>query len=92
MEYDEIIESIIDGQEGHIVNLDWEDAVAIAKILSKKGYAVMFTGPDVGEGCNIYWVYAAAGNYLNLADSREVCFCPWDNIAELIRYYKGEEE
>lgn len=71
--YDEVIKGIVNGQEGSI-NLNFEEAVTFAKILLNRGYAVLFTGGDIGDDIRVEWKYAGDTGNLKWANRNNVVF------------------
>lgn len=73
MKRSDLFKDIYNGEEGHL-SLPFEDCIAIAKILINKGYAVLFTGGDMGDEYRISWVYAGDFNDVDHAKRSNVCF------------------
>ena len=71
--YDEVINGIIHGGDGHL-DLEPEEAFTVAKILLNKGYAVLFTGGDIGNEIRVEWRYAGDIGNLKYADRSNVAF------------------
>lgn len=85
-----ILEHIPHGHEGQI-DLSWEDAITWAKILNKKGYAVLFTGGDMDdEPVKVSWIYAGDTDNLDWADYDKVVFTNIDYIDEYPEAYHKE--
>lgn len=86
-----ILEHVPHGQEGQI-NLSWEDAITWAKILNKRGYAVLFTGGDIGDDVKVSWIYAGGTDNIDYADYDSVVFTSMDYIDEYPEaYYKDND-
>lgn len=71
--YNEVIKGIVHGEEGSI-NLSFEDATVVAKILVNRGYAVLFSSGDIGDDVRIDWKYAGSTEGLNTAFRENVAF------------------
>ena len=83
-----ILEHIHHGHEGQI-DLSWEDAITWAKILNKKGYAVLFTSGDMDDDVKVSWLYAGTVESLDYAGYDNVVFSHMDYIDEYPEaYYK----
>ena len=91
--YDEVIEGILHGEEGHI-NLAPDDAVTWMKILMKRGYAVLFTAGDLGDEIRVDWIYAGNIGSLDTACRENVVFGSPDYVEMLAQgdYEPDEEE
>ena len=88
--YKSCLEHIPHGEEGQI-DLSWEDAITWAKILNKKGYAVLFTGGDMeDEPVKVSWLYAATVESLDYADYRNVIFSNIDYLDDYVDAYNEE--
>ena len=84
-----ILEHIPHGHEGQI-DLPWEDAITWAKILNKKGYAVLFTGGDMDDDVKVIWIYAGTTDNLDYADYDQVAFTNMDYIEDYPEAYCKE--
>lgn len=73
MTYSELENKIVYGGEAYL-NLPFEDALTLAKILLKNGYAVLLTGGDIGDDVRIEWKYAGDVGNLDYADRANVAF------------------
>lgn len=73
MTYSELENKIVYGGEGYL-NLSFEDAMTLANILLKRGYAILLTGGDIGEDVRIEWKYAGYAGNLQYADRANVAF------------------
>ena len=89
--YDEVVRGIENGEEGSL-QLKFEDAMALAQILMRNGYAVMFTGGDIGDEIRVDWLYAGDTEATNYAHRDEVCFGHRDSL-EMLKMgdYKDED-
>ena len=81
--FDKLIHRIKNGTEGHL-QLSFEDAVTVQKILVNQGYAVMMSGGDIGDTYKISWIYAGDVGSLDYANSNNIIFCSADLIEMLI--------
>ena len=90
-----ILKHIPHGHEGQI-DLPWEDAITWAKILNKKGYAVLFTGGDMDDDVKVSWIYAGTTDNLDWADYDQVAFTNMDYIEDypeaFYKEYNDESE
>lgn len=90
-----ILKNVPHGQEGQI-DLPWEDAITWAKILNKKGYAVLFTGGDMDDDVKVSWIYAGTTENLDWADYDQVAFTNMDYIEDypeaFYKEYNAESE
>jgi hypothetical protein len=84
-----ILENVPHGEEGYIC-LPWEDAITWAKILSKRGYAVLFTGGEMEDEVKVSWLYAGDSDNLDWADYDNVVFTNVDYIDEYPAAYYGK--
>ncbi len=88
------LEKVPHGEEGSI-NLTWEEAITWAKILEKKGYAVLITSGDVDDEINVRWLYAGDVDNLDYADYQNVVFTNpeyLEGYPDAINEECGEEE
>ena len=89
-----ILEHIPHGHEGQI-DLSWEDAITWAKILNKRGYAVLFTSGDMDDDVKVSWLYARTVESLDYVGYDDVVFSHIDYLEDYPEaYYKkyGTEE
>ena len=86
-----VLEKVPHGEEGHL-QLEYDDAVALQKILVNRGYAVMITGGDCGNDYRIAWIYAGAEGDLHWADADQICFTHIDYIADYPEAYQKDYE
>jgi len=84
-----ILEHIPHGHEGQI-DLSWEDAITWAKILNKRGYAVLFTSGDMDDDVKVSWLYAGAVESLDYADYDNVVFSHMDYFDDYVNAYNEE--
>lgn len=70
---EDVLKHVPHGEEGTI-DLDWEDAFTWAKILNRKGYAVLLTGGEFEGEVTVRWIYAGSNDNLDWADYGQVCF------------------
>lgn len=91
MTYDELISNIKNGEASNI-DLPFEDAMTLSKILLKRGYAVLFSGGDFDNLVKVSWLYAGDTDNLNYADKNNVLFSSADYL-EMLVYddYESEE-
>lgn len=82
MKYEELINKIQYGEEGSL-NLSFEDAQTLAKILLARGYAILFTAGDIGDDVKVSWTYAGTTNSLDVAHRNEVVFGSVDYLGML---------
>ena len=90
-----ILEHIPHGEDGHLGNLKWEDAITLQKLLLKNGFAVCITGGDFEDEYVVAWVYAGDAQNLDYANYENVAFFHIDYLEEYPEaYYKeyGIEE
>jgi len=88
---DELINGIVKGEDGSL-QLSFEDATALAKILIRNGYAVMFTGGAIGDKVRVDWLYAGDTEALDYAHREDVCFGHHDFLEMLeMGDYKDED-
>lgn len=85
----ELYEHLSDGADGTL-QLPYEDACAIQKILISNGYAVMMSDGDIGGDYEIKWIYAGSLGSLDFANSSNVVFAHKDYLDML--YWKDYEE
>ena len=69
----QVLENVPHGHEGQL-ELEWEDAITISKILLKNGYAVCLTGGEMGDEIKLSWLFAGSYENLDWADYGQVCF------------------
>lgn len=92
MKYEELMNKIYRGEEGSL-DLSFEDAQTLAKILLARGYAVLLTAGDIGDDVRISWAYAGTTDSLNIAHRNEVVFGNADYLAMLeMGDYEEEDE
>lgn len=91
MKYEELMNKIYRGEEGSL-DLSFEDAQTLAKILLARGYAVLLTTGDVGDDVKVSWTYAGTTDCLNIAHRSEVVFSNRDYLVmlEMGDYEDGE--
>lgn len=91
--YNEVIKGIMDGQEGSL-NLSFDEAAALSKILLNRGYAVLLTGGDFKDEVRVDWKYAGNINDLKYADRKNIVFGSPDYVQILIddEYIHDEED
>ena len=91
----DILKHVPHGEEGQL-ELEWEDAITISKILLKNGYAVCLTGGEMGDEVKLSWLFAGSYENLDWADYGQVCFAHTDYIESypdaFIKEYGTEEE
>lgn len=90
MTYNELINKIQYGEEGSL-NLSFEDAQTLAKILLARGYAVLFTAGDIGEDVEVSWSYAGNVDSLKVAHRTAVVFSSVDYL-EMLENEDYEED
>ena len=86
----ELYEHLRNGAEGHL-NLSYEDACTIQKVLISRGYAVMMTHGDIGDDYKIQWVYAGDVGNLTYANASNVVFASMDYL-DMLYWHDYEEE
>ena len=84
-----ILEHIPHGHEGELT-LNWEDAIALEKILIKNGYAVCITGGDMDDELRVSWLYAGTVESLDYADYEQVVFTNIDYINDYPEAYYAQ--
>ena len=92
MTYNELENKIVYGGEGYL-SLSFGDAMTLANILLKRGYAILRTGGEIGEDVRIEWKYAGDIGNLEYADRKNVAFgapCYIEDIAT--GNYDAEED
>lgn len=82
MKYNELMNKIYRGEEGSL-DLSFEDAQTLAKILLARGYAVLLTAGDIGDDVKVSWAYAGTTDSLNIAHRNEVIFSNADYLTML---------
>lgn len=89
---DELIEKVYTDKEGSL-ELSYEDACTVQKILVDKGYCVLMSGGDCGE-YEITWNYAGDTDNLDFANKNNIVFCSRGYVEMLIYgdYIDDEEE
>lgn len=85
----ELYEHLLNGASGHL-QLSYEDASTIQKILISNGYVVLMSHGDIGDTYKIEWVYGGDVDNLKFADSNNVVFGHRDYLDML--YWKDYEE
>ena len=65
------------GEEGSL-QLDERSAIILARILLKKGYAILLTGGDIGDDLRVSWLYAGDVDNLEYSNYDNVVFAPLD--------------
>lgn len=92
MKYEELMNKIYRGEEGSL-DLAFEDAQILAKVLLARGYAVLLTAGDIGDDVKISWTYAGTTDSLNVAHRNEVVFGNADYLGmlEMGDYEEGED-
>lgn len=88
---DKVIEGIANGEEGSIC-LAPDEAFTFTKILLGRGYAVLFTGGDMGDDIRVDWKYAGDVENLKWANRRNVVFGDPDYVDMLIEGDYGPDE
>ena len=92
MTYNELVDKIIYGGEAYL-NLPFEDAMTLANILFKRGYAILLTGGDIGDDVRIEWKYAGDIGNLKYADRARIAFGEPSYIEDLATgNYDAEED
>lgn len=76
---DAILEHIPHGEEGSL-QCNEEEAIILAKLLIKKGYAVCITGGDVGDDVMVSWIYAGDTENLAWANYDNIVFTSYDYL------------
>ncbi len=82
MKHEELMNKIYHGEEGSL-DLSFEDAQTLAKILLARGYAVLLTTGDIGDDVKVSWTYAGTSDSLNVAHRNEVVFSNADYLGML---------
>lgn len=85
----ELYEHLYHGASGHL-QLSYEDASTIQKILISNGYVVLMSDGDIGDTYKIEWVYGGDVDNLKFADSNNVVFGHRDYLDML--YWKDYKE
>lgn len=85
----ELYEHLYHGASSHL-QLSYEDASTIQKILISNGYVVLMSHGDIGDTYKIEWVYGGDVDNLKFADSNNVVFGHRDYLDML--YWKDYEE
>lgn len=88
--FDELMDKIT-GMNCPQLDLPFEDAVVVQKILVKRGYAVMMTAADFDDEYRISWIYAGEVGNLNYANNENVIFCEPDYI-NMLAYHEYKDE
>lgn len=83
---DAVLENIPNGEEGSL-QLEFEDAVQLAKLLLKYGYVTLFSSGDIGNTVRVSWIYAGHSDNLRFADCNSVCFTSRDYSEGLLDMY-----
>ena len=79
------------GEEGHL-QLDYEDACQIMKMLINRGYAVCISGGDIGDDYRVSWVYAGSSEDSKWANYANVIFTSMDWYEDILNYFQHNEE
>ena len=77
------------GEEGSL-QLDYEDACQIMKILVNRGYAVCISGGDIGDDFKVSWVYAGSSEDSKWANYDGIIFTSMDWYEDILNYYQQE--
>lgn len=85
----ELYDHLSNGAEGSI-QLPYEDACTLQKLLISNGYVVMMSDGDIGDDYEIEWIYAGTSGNLTYADSSNIVFSHKDYLDML--YWKDYEE
>lgn len=85
----ELYEHLFNGADGSL-QLPYEDACTLQKILISNGYAVMMSSGDIGDTYKIKWIYAGSVDNLKYANSSNIVFAHGDYLDML--YWKDYEE
>lgn len=89
---EELTDKLYDGAEGRL-QLPYEEACTLQKILISQGYAVLMADGDIGDKYEVRWVYAGDTGNLNYANPNQVVFASTDYLDMLVwGDYKGNEE
>ena len=84
----ELYEKLSNGAEGSL-QLSYEDACTLQKLLLSNGYSVLMSGGDIGGEYKVQWIYCGDTDDLNYADSDYVVFAHKDYLDML--YWKDYE-
>jgi len=89
-----VLDHIPHGEEGNI-ELNWNDTIAMQKILIENGYAVCITGGAFKDTYRLSWVYAGDVDDTKYADYDNVIFSSADYLEdypEAVYHTEDEEE
>lgn len=84
----ELYEKLFNGADGHL-QLPYEDACTLQKLLLSHGYSILMSGGDIGNEYKIQWLYSGDSDNLDYADSDYVVFAHKDYLDML--YWKDYE-
>lgn len=88
----ELYKHLFNGAEGSL-QLSYEDACTLQKLLISNGYAVMMSDGDIGDDYKIEWIYAGNSDNRIYADSSNVVFSHRDYLDMLYWHdYEVKEE
>ena len=85
----ELYEHLYNGAAGQL-QLPYEDACTLQKLLVSNGFVVLMSDGDVGDTYKIEWIYGGDIDNLTYADSNNVVFGHRDYLDML--YWKEYEE
>ena len=86
---EELINKLYDGAEGRL-QLPYEEACTLQKILISQGYVVLMADGDIGDKYEVKWVYAGDTDYAN---PNQIVFASTDYLDMLVwGDYKDEDE
>lgn len=89
---EELTDKLYDGAEGRL-QLPYEEACTLQKILISQGYAVLMADGEIGDKYEVRWVYAGDTNNLSYANPNQVVFALTDYLDMLVwGDYKENEE
>ena len=88
-----VLDHIPHGEEGNI-ELNWNDTIAMQKILIENGYAVCITGGAFKDTYRLSWVYAGDVDDTKYADYDNVIFSSADYLEDYPEavYHTEDEE
>lgn len=76
-----IFEHVPHGEDGSLQCTE-DEAVILCRLLLKKGFAVCITGGDIGDECNVNWIYAGSTDNLQWANYDNIVFTSYDYIED----------
>jgi hypothetical protein len=90
--YDSVLNHVPHGEEGSL-QLEWNDAMTLLRILLTRGYAVCVTKGYFDEDVKLAWIYAGDTDNLQFSNYDNVVFTSLDYIEDYPEaYYQTIED